>query len=93
MNKKRVYRIYKEEGLQVRRRKHNKLIRLSQRQALPEQVNCRWSMDCVSDWLSNGRRFRILNVIDDYSRELIGQFIVFSIGSRQAMSSIRYRLR
>ena len=52
---------------------------------LPEQVNERWSMDFVADQLSNGRRFRVLNVVDDYSRELIGQLTEFSIsGARVA---------
>ena len=86
VNKKRVYRIYKEEGLQVPKRKRNKLIRTRQPQTLPEQVNDRWSMDFVSDRLSNGRPFRILNVMDDCSRELIGQYIGFTIGSRQVIS-------
>lgn len=40
-------------------------------------------MDFVADQLSNGRRFRILNVVDDYSRELVGQLISFSISGHQ----------
>ena len=48
VNKKRVYRIYRAEGLQVPKRKRNKLIRTRQPQTLPTQVNCRWSMDFVS---------------------------------------------
>ena len=67
------------------KRKRNKLIRTRQPQTLPEQVNDRWSMDFVSDRLSNGRPSRILNVMDDYSRELIGQYIGFSIGSQQVI--------
>ena len=85
VNKKRVYRIYKKEGLQVSKRKRNKLSRTRQLQTLPTPVDCRWSIDFVSDQLSTGRRFRILNVIDDYSRELIGQYISFSIGSQQVI--------
>ena len=85
VNKKRVYRIYKEEGLQVSKRKRNELIRTRQPQTVPAQVNCRWSMDFVSDRLSDGRPFRILNVMDDYSRELMGQYIGFSIGSQQVI--------
>ena len=51
----------------------------------PERVNDRWSMDFVSDQLSNGRRFRVLNVVDDFSREVIGQLTEFSIsGARFA---------
>jgi len=49
----------------------------------PTEINHRWSMDFVADQLSNGRRFRILNVVDDYSRELIGQLVAFSITGKQ----------
>lgn len=40
-------------------------------------------MDFVSDQLSNGRRFRVLNVVDDYSREMVGKLVSVSIGGRQ----------
>ena len=40
--------------------------------ALPEAVNQRWSLDFVSDALSNGRRFRVLAVVDDFTRECLG---------------------
>jgi putative transposase len=46
---------------------------------VPECLNQRWSFDFVSDQLSDGRRFRILNVIDDYSRECVGQIVDTSI--------------
>ena len=45
--------------------------------------NQRWSVGFVSDQLSNGRRFRVLNLIDDYSREVIDQLVSFSISGRQ----------
>ena len=45
----------------------------------PTRANERWSMDFVSDQLSDGRRFRILNVVDDYTRECIGQYVDLSI--------------
>ena len=45
--------------------------------------NQSWSMDFVSDQLSNGRRFRVLNLINDYSREVIDQLVSFSISGRQ----------
>jgi len=61
VNRKRTYRLYSEEALQVRTKKRKKL----QRPRLPTEVlmavNQRWSMDFVADQLSNGRRFRILN--------------------------------
>ena len=49
----------------------------------PTEANQRWSMDFVADQLSHGRRFRILNVVDDYSRELVGQLVLFSITGQQ----------
>lgn len=83
INKKRTYRIYTEEGLQVRTRKRKKLTRPRLPMAVPSAPNQRWSMDFVSDQLSNGRRFRVLNVVDDYSRELLGQLVSVSISGHR----------
>lgn len=47
------------------------------------RTNLRWSIDFVSDQLANGRRFRVLNIVNDFSRECIGQLIAISIGGRQ----------
>lgn len=72
INHKKVYRIYREEGLAVRRRKRKKLaagVRIVL--APPTQPNQRWSMDFMGDSLASGRPFRILNIVDDYSREAI----------------------
>jgi putative transposase len=79
VNRKRTYRIYTELGLQVRTKKRKKLIRPRVPMAVPTRSDERWSLDFVSDQLACGRRFRILNVVDDYSRELTGQFVDFSI--------------
>ena len=79
VNPKRTYRVYREEGLQLRKRRKKKLDRPRQPLAVPLGTNIRWSMDFVSDQLSNGRRFRVLNVKDDYSKELVGQLVAFSI--------------
>lgn len=51
---------------------------------VPLSVNQRWSMELVSDQLSSGRRFRVLNVVDDFSREMVGQLVSVSISGRQA---------
>lgn len=83
MNKKKTYRIYKEEKLQVRTKKRKKIQRLRLVMSSPTQRNERWSMDFVYDQLANGRRFRVLNIIDDFNRELIGQLTAFSISGRQ----------
>jgi putative transposase len=72
VNAKRVYRLYREEALQVQTGKRAK--RATQtRVPLPEAVrpNQRWSMDFVSDRLSDGHWFRILTVVDQYTRECL----------------------
>jgi putative transposase len=69
VNKKRVHRIYREEGLTVRlrqRRKRASHLRISPPR--PSQRNERWSMDFVTDTLLDGRRFRALTVVDHWSR-------------------------
>lgn len=83
VNEKHTYRLYTEEGLQVRTKKRKKLQRPRQPMEVPTQVNQRWSMDFVSDQLSNGRRFRVLNVVDDFSREMLGQLVSVSISGSQ----------
>ena len=84
-NGKRTYRIYTEEGLQVRTKKRKKLVRPRIPMSVPTHCNERWSIDFVSDHLANGRRFRVLNVVDDYSRECVGQLVDTSIsGARLA---------
>jgi putative transposase len=72
VNHKRVYRLYREEGLAVRRR-HRKRRAVGPRQpiAVPQSLNERWSMDFVSDSLANGRAFRVLSILDDFSRECL----------------------
>lgn len=80
VNHKRVYRLYREEGLSVRRRKR-KRIGAVERQPLtiPTGANQRWSMDFVSDGLGDGRKFRSLNIVDDYSRECVAAEVDTSI--------------
>jgi putative transposase len=72
MNHQRLYRLYREERLMVRRRGRRKRA-LGTRVPilLPRAINQRWSLDFVSDTLSDGRRFRILCVVDDFSRECL----------------------
>lgn len=81
-NKKHTYRLYKEEGLQVRTKKRKKLQRPRMPLEVPSTVNQRWSMDFVADQLSNGRRFRVLNIVDDFTREMVGQLVSVSISGR-----------
>jgi putative transposase len=84
VNRKRVYRLYREAGLLVRRRKR-KRIGLVERKPLPKPAaaNISWSMDFVSDGLADGRRLRCLNIVDDCTRECVAIEVDTSItGSR-----------
>ena len=72
-NHKRIERIYREEGLQVRSRKRKrtcKSIRIRTVE-VPTRPNERWSMDFVHDWLAFGRRIRCLTIVDDFTRECL----------------------
>ena len=72
MNHKKLRRLYREEKLQVRKRGGRKRALGTRRpMILPSGINERWSLDFVSDAFTDGRRFRVLAVIDDYSRECL----------------------
>ena len=79
INRKRTYRLYVELGLQVRTQRRKKLTRPRVPMPVPSRPNERWSVDFMSDQLANGRRFRILNLVDDYSRQCVGQIVDTSI--------------
>ena len=83
VNRKRTYRIYREEGLQVRTKRRKKLTRPRIPMLVPDAANQRWSVDFMSDQLANGRRFRILNIVDDYTRECVLQVVDFSISGQR----------
>ena len=83
VNRKHTYRLYREEGRPVRTKKRKKLDRPRLALEVPTGPNQRWSMDFVSDQLANGRRFRVLNVIDDFSREVIGQLVGVSLSGHR----------
>jgi putative transposase len=71
MNHKRVYRIYKQEGLMLHRRNPKRRVSAKKRVALPQATapNESWSMDFMSDQLFDGRRIRVLTLVDNFSRE------------------------
>ncbi len=72
VNHKRMERIYREEGLSLRKRRQKKTA--AQTGVIlpaPEKINERWSMDLVTDSIVTGRRFRALVIVDDYSREIL----------------------
>ena len=81
MNSKKLYRLYREEKLMVRRRGGRKrALGTRAPMVLPLTINQRWSLDFVSDTLSDGRRFRILAIVDDFSRECLTLVVDTSLG-------------
>ena len=72
VNHKRVHRLYRAAGLQVRRRRRKRLTRADRVPLpLPSRSRERWSMDFMVDTLADGRGFRTLNIVDDFTRECL----------------------
>ena len=72
MNQKKLRRLYREEKLQVRKRGGRKRALGTRRPMIaPGRTNERWSLDFVSDAFTDGRRFRVLAVVDDFTRECL----------------------
>jgi putative transposase len=72
VNHKKLYRIYTQMKLNIRRRAKKRLpARVKQQLFQPEKINQVWSIDFMSDALWDGRRIRLLNVIDDFNREIL----------------------
>lgn len=89
MNRKKLYRLYSEEGLAVRRRRGRKRATGTRTpMALPDGPNQRWSLDFVSDALDWGRRFRILAIVDDFTREALALVVDTSIGGRRLVREL-----
>ena len=84
VNWKKLYRIYKEERLTVRKRGGRKrALGTRAPMTLPQDSNQRWSLDFVSDTLVDSRRFRILCVIDDFSRECLATIVDNSLSGER----------
>lgn len=83
VNRKRTYRLYSDLGMQVRTKRRKRLIRPRVPVEIPSRPNHRWSLDFVHDQLADGRRFRVLNVVDDFSRVCVGQLVDLSISGER----------
>ncbi|WP_085989785.1 IS3 family transposase [Rhizobium sp. CCGE 510] len=80
----RIYRLYREEGLSVRKRKARRRAVGTRAPILIEaKANARWSLDFVDDQFACGRRFRVLNIVDDVTRECLAAIPDTSISGRR----------
>ncbi len=94
VNSKRVYRIYREEGLKVRIKRRKKLASYARvRPPAAGRVNERWSMDFVADSLSDGRRIRVLTVIDSFTRECLALKVAKSLPSPSVTETLNRVIR
>lgn len=84
VNHKRLFRLYREERLTVRRRGGRKrALGTRAPMTIPQGPNQRWSLDFASDVLDDGRRFRVLVVVDDFSRECLALVPDSSLSGRR----------
>lgn len=89
VNKKRTYRLYREEGLSVRTKKRRKRathVRVAP--PPPARANDRWAMDFMADRLDDGRRFRVLTVVDVFSRECLALVPDVSLTGRRVAQEL-----
>jgi len=88
-NRKKTQRLYREEGVAVRRRKGRK--RAVGTRAAPPVIalpNQRWSLDFIHDQLASGRRIRVLNIVDDVTRECLAAIPDTSISGRRVVREL-----
>ncbi|WP_052217470.1 IS3 family transposase [Empedobacter falsenii] len=89
-NRKRVLRVYRNINFKLRiKRKRRIPSRIKEKLFVPGSVNETWSIDFMSDSLANGRRFRVLNVIDDYNRESLINEAFYSIPGVRLVQKIK----
>jgi putative transposase len=80
----RIYRLYREEGLTVRKRRaRRRAVGVRAPILIEARPNARWSLDFVHDQFACGRRFRILNIVDDVTRECLAAIPDTSISGRR----------
>lgn len=93
-NHKKVYRIYTSLQMNIRRKVKRRLPeRVKQPLATPERKNQVWSLDFMTDTLRNGRKVRILNVIDDFNREALAMVSGVSVNSSRLVSELELLCR
>lgn len=88
-NHKRIYRLYREENLALRRKKRSKrIVRERQQMPVPQEPNRHWAMDFIHDSLWNGRRFRCLTIVDLCSRYVPAIEVGFSLPAARVIATL-----
>jgi putative transposase len=82
-NHKKVYRVYREEGLSIRRKRRKRLQRAGFARPMVTGANREWALDFEHDAAESGRKFRVLSVIDVYTRECLALEVETSFASRR----------
>jgi putative transposase len=94
MNHKRWSRLYRAEKLMVRQRRgRQRALGTRPPRRLPNTLNERWSLDFVSDTLSAGRRFRMLCIVDDFSRECLATVVDTSLSGIRVVRELEQLIR
>jgi putative transposase len=89
MNHKKLYRLYREEKLSLRRRgRRKRAVGTRTPMMLPTTINQRWSLDFIMDTLSDGRRYRILCIVDDFSRECLAAVVDTSLSGMRVVREL-----
>ncbi len=92
INHKRVYRLYREEGLCMRAKKPRRHVSCQKREIRPTATRQdeRWSMDFMSDDLIDGRRIRVLTLVDHFTRESPVLVVDLSLGGHRVVDALGY---
>jgi putative transposase len=90
VNLKRLYRLYREENLAVRRLRRKRLIRPAAPLAQYQRANEEWSLDFVMDGLATGRALRVLTMVDSYTRECLAIEVDSCLSSRRVTRVLKW---
>jgi putative transposase len=93
LNHKRLYRLYREEHLAVRRLKRKRLVRPAMPVAELTRANQEWAMDFVMDGLATGRAVRALTVVDEYTRECLAIEVDSCLSSRRVTRVLEWAIQ